>query len=120
MSTALIVLLGTLFGGAGLKIIELLWTRFNEGRLERREAEKRYEVRAQELQDAQLAGLRDTLKTSQEELNAAEEEIVKWRESYFDVRKELLEQLSELQAALLRIKELENELARAKSRNTTS
>ncbi len=112
MSTALIVLVGTLFGGAGLKLLELLWSRFQEGRLERRAANQRFELRAQELQDKQLEGLTETLKAVQAELTAAEQEVNKWREEYFDAREALLKQLSELQDALLRIKELENELAR--------
>lgn len=112
MSTALTALVYTLGGGFGLKVIELLWSRFQEGRLERRAAEKRFEIRAQDLQDRQLEGLTDTLKSVQAELTAAEAEINRWREEYYDTRETLIKQLSELQAALLRIKELENELAR--------
>jgi chromosome segregation ATPase len=115
MSTALIVLVGTLFGGAGLKLLELLWSRFQEGRLERKAANQRFELRAQELQDKQLEGLAETLKTAQDNLRAAEAEIDKWREEYFDVRTEQLKQLADLQAALLKIKELENEIDRLKS-----
>lgn len=112
MSTALIVLVGTLFGGAGLKFLELLWTRFQEGRLSRAAANQRYELRAQELQDKQLEGLTQTIKAAQEELSAAEREVNRWREAYFDVREESIKQLAELSSALLRIKELEHELAR--------
>jgi len=112
MSTALIVLVGTLFGGAGLKALELLWSRFQEGRLERKAANQRFELRAQELQDRQLDGITETLKQAQAELLAAEAEVNKWREAYFNGREEHLKQLAELQSALLKIKELENALAR--------
>ncbi len=115
MSTAVIVpILCTIFAGVGLKLVDLLWTRFNEGRLERKEAERRFEVRAQELQDKQLLGLSETLKSAQEELQNAENELTEWREKYFSVREDLLKQMAELQNALIRIKELENEVERYK------
>lgn len=81
MDTAWIALIGTVFGGAGLKIIEQILTRGQKG------ADTATQLRT-ELR-AESAGLK-------EELRLVEKSLDEWKEKYFLLLQEYLELKSQI------------------------
>lgn len=76
MDTAWIALIGTVFGGAGLKVIEQILSRGQKG------ADTATQMREELRKES--AGLKEELRTVEKELDA-------WKEKYFLLLQEYLE-----------------------------
>jgi chromosome segregation ATPase len=102
-NTGFVALVGTLFGGAGLKLIES-WL----GRAKERSTE------AQSIRDElrkDIEGLRIQLEHAEIEEKRLETLVEEWRARYYDLRDEKTKVITELTITLERIKALEQRLA---------
>lgn len=96
MSDAWVILLGTLFGGAGLKIVEFIISRNKDKESQSRQFRD-------ELRD-EIKSLRDQLALAKEEEARLEMEIETWRGRYYDLRDIYSKAQTELFIALEKIK----------------
>ena len=97
-----VALMGTIFGGAGLKIIEG-WL----GRQKERATE------AQSMRDElrkEIESLRTQLDKADEEEKRLEAQVEEWRGKYYDLRDEKQKVVTELTITLERLKSLEKRL----------
>lgn len=97
-----VALMGTIFGGAGLKIIES-WL----GRQKERATE------AQSMRDElrkEIESLRTQLDKADEEEKRLEAQVEEWRGKYYDLRDEKQKVVTELTITLERLKLLEKRL----------
>lgn len=97
MNDAWIVLLGTLFGGAGLKIVES-W-------LSRNRDKDAHGTQIREELRTEIVALRDQLQKSREEEARLEAEIELWRSKYYDLRDVYSKAQTELFLAVERLKQ---------------
>lgn len=97
MSSAVIALIGTIFGGAGLKIIEALINR-SRNKIEERRSEAEIASALREELRGDLAELRKELRTVEGELDA-------WRQKYYDLLDEFIKVKRSLDATITQIKE---------------
>lgn len=87
-NSGFVALLGTIFGGAGLKVIES-WL----GKAQQRATEQ------QAIRDElhkQIAGLREQISASVKEEQRLESLIIEWRDKYYDLRDEKQAVVTEL------------------------
>ena len=104
--TAAFTLAGTLFAGVGLKLVERWITRASEK--SRVDAELRGEYKGM-VQDkkADIIELKLDLEKARQEIDKHEEEVIRWREKYYEEWEVKVELLNKLKALESRIKELE-------------
>ena len=96
MNDAWIILIGTLFGGAGLKIVES-W-------LSRSKDQQDHGQQIREELRIEIMALRDQLQKSREEEARLEAEIELWRSKYYDLRDVYSKAQTELFLAVERLK----------------
>lgn len=101
-NNALVALLGTVFGGAGLKIIEHFLNKAREKF--QQSAAIRDELRTE------ISSLRSQLAIADEEEKRLEALVEEWRGKYYDLRDEKQKVLTELTIALDRLKMYERRL----------
>ena len=97
LTPVVIALVGTIFGGAGLKATEYWLTsasRKNEGEFKLRD-----ELRLQ------IADLKEELARQRTEIDKTEAEMDSWRDKYWQLREQYAELQTELLSALQQIKE---------------
>jgi predicted nucleic acid-binding Zn-ribbon protein len=94
---AILALIGTIFGGAGLKFIEH-W-------LSRAKTRDDTAVQIRNELRTELARLKEDIAKMNEHVNAAEAEADGWRAKYYAREEEYYQVKRELQAALAKIKE---------------
>lgn len=94
--------MGTIFGGAGLKIIESWLNRTKERATEAQTM--REELRKE------LDGLREMLDKAAAEEKRLEDLVDDWREKYYNLRDEKQTLVTELTITLARLRALENRL----------
>lgn len=96
MSESWIVLIGVLFGGAGLKVVES-W-------LSRKKTEQDQGIQIRDELRKEIVALRDQLQAAKEEEARLEAEIELWRSKYYDLRDVYSKAQTELMLALERLK----------------
>ena len=97
-----VALLGTLLGGAGLKIIETWLGRAKERASEA--ASMREELRKE------IADLRAQLQAAAEEERRLEAQVDDWKQKYWDLRDEKQKAVTDLTIALERIKAVDKQV----------
>lgn len=97
MNDAWIILVGTLFGGAGLKIVEAWLSKSKEK--DAQGSQIRDELRQE------ITSLREQLTKSKEEEARLEAEIELWRSKYYDLRDVYSKAQTELFMAVEKLKE---------------
>lgn len=97
MNDAWIILAGTLFGGAGLKLVES-W-------LSRNKDKDAHGTQIREELRTEITSLRDQLTKAREEEAKLEAEIELWRAKYYDLRDIYAKAQTELFLAVERLKQ---------------
>lgn len=97
LPSAIIALIGTIFGGAGLKIIEAMINR-SKSKIDERKSEAEIASALREELRGDLAELRRELRTVEGELDA-------WRQKYYDLLDEFIRVKRSLDATIIQIKE---------------
>lgn len=104
MTSALIALIGTLFGGAGFKILEHFLTKkqLKDTTASTLRTELRGEI---ERRDEELKYYREELKKAEDENDQLRDSYYKLREEFFEAKRELQAELDALKSAAERAKQ---------------
>ena len=96
MNSAIIALIGTIFGGAGLKVIEALLNR-SKNKMDERKSEADIATGMREELRKEVASLKD-------ELRRVEGELDTWRQKYYDLLEQFIQVKNSLDASLVQIR----------------
>lgn len=103
MTSAVIALIGTLFGGAGFKVLEHFLTK--KQLKDTTALSLRTELRGEiERRDDELKYYREELKKAEEENDQLRDSYYKLREEFFQAKRELQDELDQLKAGAERAK----------------
>lgn len=97
LNSAIIALIGTIFGGAGLKAIEAFLNR-SKNQIEKEKAEA-------DMAKSMREELRTEINTLKSELRTVEKELDEWRQKYYDLLDEFIKVKHSLDASISAIKE---------------
>ena len=108
LSDAELALIGTLFGSAGLKIIEWL--------LGRRDKAIDHGAQMREELRTEVTGLREQLAAAKEDSLRLEDEVEEWRSKFYDMRDDNIKRQTDLMIATSKIETLLKEIEECKAR----
>ena len=108
LSDAELALIGTLFGSAGLKVVE--WFLGRKDKAIDHGVQMRDELRSE------LSAMREQLAAAKEESQRLEDEVEEWRSKFYDMRDENIKRQTDLMIANSKIEALVKEIEDCKTR----